>query len=564
MLENNIKKEIVSLLQSSFSEAQKNGGLPDHLITTHDIESTIERTKNPEHGDISSTLPLRLAKPLKMSPMAIAQAIIREIRPHGNSIRNIVPAIPGFINFHISTKWYAAQVNKIIEAGNKFGNLKIGLGKSVQLEFGSNNPTGPLHVGHGRGVVFGSTLANVLEAAGYRVHREYYINDHGKQIEMFGKSILANYLTNLGTPTMVPNDGYKGEYIGELATELIDTIGDSLLSLDQEQSLKRSTEFGLNEMLSGIKEDLEKLNIHYDEWFSERSLFTSGKYKKSMDILQDNRHTNFEDGALWFASTKLGEDKDNVLVRKNGSPTYFASDIAYHYDKFAVRNFDRVIVVWGADHQGHISRMKAAMEALNIDPDRLTILITQIVTFKQGDESVKLSKRSGNISLLSELISDVGADVCRYFFLSHSSKSQMEFDLELAKQQSNENPVYYIQYAYARAHNILEMANQQNLNFANGDVSYLNAAPEQKLIKSMIKFPEIIDLASQSLEPHHLPYYSMELATAFHGFYDRCRVISDSEDEIDVTMARLKLVDASKLVLSRCLNLMGMRSPTSM
>ena len=564
MLESNIKKDIISLLQSSFSEAQKKKTLPAYAIQSSDIESTIERTKNPEHGDISSTLPLRLAKSLKMSPMAIAQAIIDEIHPLENSISEIIPAAPGFINFHISDEWYTDQVDEIIKSGHNFGNLSNGSGKSIQLEFGSNNPTGPLHVGHGRGVVFGSTLANILEAAGYRVHREYYINDYGSQMEMFGESILANYFTISGNPKEVPDGGYKGEYVGEIATKLIDIHGNSILSLDEKASLDICIDFGLNEMLSEIKDDLEKLNIQYDEWFSERSLFASGQYKKTLEVLENQKYTNSKDGALWFSSTKLGEEKDNVLIRKNGSPTYFASDIAYYYDKFSNRNFDQVIDVWGADHQGHISRMKAAMSALGLDPEKLTILITQIVTFKVGNESVRLSKRSGNISLLSELINDVGPDACRYFFLSHSSRSQMEFDLELAKQQSNENPVYYIQYAFARAHNIIEKAKEINLTFANADVSYLDTESELKLIKSMLKLPEIIDIASDSLEPHHLPYYSIELATAFHGFYDRCRVISENDSEIDLTMARLKLVSASMLVLSRCLDLMGMRSPTSM
>ncbi|MBS57490.1 MAG: arginine--tRNA ligase [Chloroflexi bacterium] len=562
MLESNLKKDIVSLLKSSFSDAQKKGALPPHVIHSIDIEITIERTKNPEHGDICSTLPLRLAKPLKMSPMAIAKTLIEEMHPPGNTIKEIVPAAPGFINFHISDEWYTDQVNEIIKAGHNFGNLSNGSGKSIQLEFGSNNPTGPLHVGHGRGVVFGSTLANILEAAGYRVHREYYINDYGSQMEMFGESILANYFTISGKPKEVPDGGYKGEYVGEIANKFREKFGDTILTLNEKESLKLSIDFGLTKMLAEIKEDLSKLNIHYDEWFSERTLFTSGQYKKTLEVLENQKHTNSKDGALWFSSTKLGEEKDNVLVRKNGSPTYFASDIAYHHDKFANRKFDQVIDVWGADHQGHISRMKAAMGALDIDPEKLTILITQIVTFKAGSESVRLSKRSGNISLLSELINDVGPDACRYFFLSHSSRSQMEFDLELAKQQSNENPVYYIQYAFARAYNIIEKAKEQNIKFADAEVSFLNTESELKLIKSMLKLPEIIEIASDSLEPHHLPYYSIELATSFHGFYDRCRVILENDN--DLTMARLKLVSASMMVLSRCLELMGMRSPTSM
>jgi arginyl-tRNA synthetase len=455
-----------------------------------------------------------------------------------------------------------AQVDSILQAGDAYGDIDLGEGRRIQIEFVSVNPTGPLHVGHGRGAILGSALAGVLTAAGYSVEKEYYINDAGAQTRAFARSLYARYQQELGVSAEMPADGYVGSYMVELAKEILVEEGDRFLALPEPEAVSGLGQLGLDRMIEQIRADLEALGVTFDVWFSEQSLYDGGQYEKIMSILGEQGYLVEKEGATWFTSTALGEDKDNVVVRGDGSPTYFATDIAYHYNKFVERRFDRAIDIWGADHQGHVSRMKAMLGAFGVDPERLEVIIAQLVTLRRGDELVRISKRSGDIITLREVVDEVGADACRFFFLSRSADSQMDFDLELAKKQSADNPVYYVQYAHARIASILRLARERGIDFHDGDVSLLTTEPELSLIRKMLLLPEIIEVVASTLGPHHLAYYAQELATVFHGFYTQCRVVS-RHDEV-LSKARLKLVAAAKLVLARTLHLMGMTAPETM
>ncbi|MBI4198283.1 MAG: arginine--tRNA ligase, partial [Chloroflexi bacterium] len=523
-------------------------------------EIEVERPQNPEHGDFAVSLPLKLARAARMSPMAIAQRLA-PLLPTEESILEVNIAPPGFLNFSVRQQWLQAQVEEVIKEGERFGNLSQELPQRVQVEFVSVNPTGPVHVGHARGAVLGSGLASILAAAGHQVTKEYYINDAGAQMSAFYRSLYARYLQALGREAAMPENGYMGDYLVELGKEVASEYGERLAGMPEVEAVSATGKLGLEKMLALIRADLSSIGVTFDVWFSETSLYQSGQYQETMELLKQTGYLAQREGAIWFASTLLGEDKDNVLVRSTGEPTYFASDIAYHRHKFLAQGYDRVINIWGADHQGHVSRLKAAVGALGVEPKRLTIIISQLVTLKQGTEAVRASKRKGNIVTLRELVEEVGADACRFFFLSRSPESQMEFDLELAKQQSADNPVYYVQYAHARIASILRLARERRLNWSGGDVTLLVDPAELDLIRKMLHLPELIETMAERLEPHHLPRYAMDLATAFHWFYQQCRVVSSEPSDHAITLARLKLVDASRIVLARCLSLMGMAAP---
>jgi len=537
-------------------KAQQEGALAVAALP----EVLIEHPQNPEHGDFASGFALRMARAMRMSPLAIAEKVSARVVPPPQ-VDRIWIAPPGFINFTLRGDWLSTEVESILAAGERYGDVELGQRKRVQLEFVSVNPTGPLHVGHGRGAVLGSTLANVLTAAGYAVEREYYINDMGTQITNFGRSLYARYQQCLSREAAMPPDGYHGNYVLDLAKEIIQQQGDRFLSLPETEAVSQLGGLGVSRMLQGIKQDLELLNVVFDVWFSETSLYRGGQYDKVMGLLRSEGHVVEKANATWFESSSLGEDKDNVLVRGDGSPTYFASDIAYHYNKFLERKFDKVIDIWGADHQGHVPRMKAVLKALGLDPEQLRVIICQLVTLRRGEEIVKVSKRSGDIVTLKEVIEEVGPDACRFIFLSRSADSQMDFDMELAKKQSAENPVYYVQYAHARIASILRLAKQRDIDYSHGDVSLLTTEPELTLIRRLILLPEIVERVAVTLEPHHLPYYAQDLATVFHSFYKQCRVVSNDEP---TTKARLKLVKASQIVLAKVLRLMGMTAPEEM
>ncbi|MBI2854241.1 MAG: arginine--tRNA ligase [Chloroflexi bacterium] len=551
-----VKDRLSEALLKAAQEAQKQGkllsvALPDVLI---------ERPQRPEHGDYASTLPLKLARSVGMSPLAIGKTLLHFL-PSLPEVQKAEVAPPGFINLTLSPDWLASQVKVILEAGEEVGRCDLGKNEKVQIEFVSVNPTGPLHVGHGRGAILGSTLSNVLAACGFNVVREYYVNDAGTQIEAFHRSIWARYQQLYGREIEMPANGYMGNYMVDAAKEIAEEYGRKFLEMPPEAAVKEIGQIGIRKMIASIRSDLELLGVTFDVWFSEKSLFETGLYEKVMKLLQDRGYVAMKEGAVWFASTALGESKDNVLVRSDGSPTYFASDIAYHYDKFVVRSFKHVIDIWGADHQGHVSRLKTAVSAMGIDAEQLTVIISQMVGLRRGDEVVKVSKRTGELITLKELVEEVGTDACRFFFLSRSADSQMDFDLELAKKQAPENPVYYVQYAHARIASILRLAAERGIDYSQGDVSVLTTAPELALIRKMLALPEVLETVSQGLEPHHLPYYATDLATLFHNFYRDCRVVSD---DTCLTAARLQLVKAAQLVLARTLHLMGMTAPDRM
>jgi len=554
-----LKRRLIELLAQASREAQTSGALP--AVTVPEI--TLEHPQNPEHGDYAASLAMKLARATRANPLDIANEITGRIASDPD-IASVDVAPPGYVNFAFSTDWLTRQVDAILEADDTYGNINLGDNRRVQVEFVSVNPTGPLHVGHGRGAILGSTLASVLTASGFQVEKEYYLNNAGSQIDAFYRSLYARYQQSLGIDVEMPTEGYFADYMVDLAKEIIAEQGDRFLKLPTGEAILQLGQIGLDKMIQQIKADLELLGVSFDVWFSEQSLFDNGQYRKVMTLLGEQGYIAEKEGATWFVSTALGDSKDNVVVRGDGSPTYFASDIAYHYNKFVERKFDKVINIWGADHQGHISRMKAVISALGIDPDQLEVIISQMVTLHRGSEVVRISKRSGDIITLREVMDEVGTDACRFFFLSRSADSQMDFDLELAKKESADNPVYYVQYAHARIASILRLAQQRQIDYRSGDVSLLTSEPELTLIRKMLLLPEIMETVAITLQPHHLTYYAQDLATVFHSFYKQCRVVSQHKEDEATTRARLKLVQAAKQVLARTLHIMGMTAPEKM
>jgi len=547
------------LVSQAVQQAQKDGLLK--LETTPEIQ--IERPGKLENGDFATSLPLRLARATRINPLQLAESLVQLI-PVCDEIEKVVAAHPGFINFYLNDSWVQKQVEEVRRAGNDYGSGDLGQGQKMMVEYVSVNPTGPVHVGHARGAVLGSALANILSAAGYRVTQEYYVNDAGTQMEAFYGSVYARYLQSLGQESEMPANGYAGEYIADLAEEIAESEGTRFIGMDEAQALREMGDIAREKMIDLIRDDLTQIGVGFDNWFSERTLFDQGDYDLALQVLKDKKFLSERENALWFNSTQLGDDKDNVVIRSSGEPTYFASDIAYHYNKFVVREFQSVVDIWGADHQGHVPRMKSAVAALGIEQERLTVLISQMVTLKRGDEVVRASKRTGDFVTLRELTDEVGADACRYFFLARTPSTQMEFDLELAKQESSENPVYYVQYGHARIASILNSAREQNIDWSAGDVNLLTHPSELSLIRTMLRLPELVEQMARALEPHQLPHYTMELATAFHWFYENCRVISSHEEDSQMNLARLKLVESAQIVFRRSLELMGMSAPERM
>jgi arginyl-tRNA synthetase len=550
------------MIEKGLRSAQKAGDLPAFDIPP----IAIERPKQAEHGDFSSPVCLGLARYARMAPMKIAESLLRHIK-RPDAVATVEAVHPGYINITLDEAWIAQQVEQILASGPDWGAIDLGKGKRVQVEFGSANPTGPLHVGFGRNVVLGDTIASVLEAAGYEVQREYYVNDAGTQIRLFAESLFARYAQALGEDVEFPADGYRGQYLIDWAEEIASSEGDRFLKMDREQAIHTMGDLGLEEkVLKSVRRDVETLNIHYDRWFHERSLYENTQFATIMRILRERGDLVEKEGAVWFPATRYGVDKDEVIIRSTGKPGYFASDIAYHYTKFVERGFDWVIDVWGADHQGHVPRMKAMMEALDLDPDRLTLLLYQLVTIKEGGEDIRLSKRAGTLVDLYDLLEDVGPDAVRFFLLSRDPDSQMEFDLDLAREQSDKNPVYYVQYGHARIASILSKAVEQGWDVESdeGDVHLLTHESELTLIRKMLALEEVLEFVATNLAPHHLTYYAQELASDFHIFYRDCRVLSSDPNDTELTKVRLKLVRATKGVLARVLGLMGMSAPEQM
>jgi arginyl-tRNA synthetase len=556
-----IKDDLKRLVEAAVERATARGDLP----AIDPPEVVLDHPARPEQGDFATNVALRMQRAVGKPPREVAGAIAHslELPP---SVAAVEVAGPGFVNFFLAHEWLQEQVDVILAAGPDFGRLTYGQGQSVQVEFVSANPTGPLHVGAARNAALGDTIARLLEATGHTVQREYYINDAGSQIEALSASVLARYRQAHGQEAELPPGGYKGEYVAELAQEITDEHAAALLSLSDQDAAATMAPMVEAKVLRWIERDLADLGVRFDRWYSERSLYAGDLFESSMRFLREAGHVVERDGAVWFASTELGEDRDNVLIRSNGQPTYFASDVAYHYEKLALRGFDRVIDVWAADHHGHVPRMKAVLGAMEIDPARLTILLYQLVKlFKDGKE-LKMSKRAGDYVTVRELLDEVGSDAARFFLIQRSSDVTMNFDMDLARQTSDENPVYYVQYAHARTASIFREAAVKlgTVAHEDGDVHLLASDSELGLIRKLLLFPEIVESATASLAAHQVPFYLLELATAFSAFYRDCPVLPPRNPDLALTNARLKLVAATRQVLASGLALIGVSAPDRM
>lgn len=524
-------------------------------------EFVVEVPREKGHGDLASNLALVLAREARKAPRQIAELIINHMDASGTWISRMETAGPGFLNFWLDSAWLW-KVPALVEAeGNRWGSCQLGEGRRVQVEFVSANPTGLLHMGNARGAALGDTLSNILDAAGYKVTREFYVNDAGHQIENFALSLEARYLELTGQDVAFPDEGYRGEDLIDTVRAFRDAYGQAgLLTMDELRG--KLLAYALEEKIQKIKDTLARFQVEYDVWFSERNLHEQGAIADTINELKQKGYVFEEDKALWFKASSLMEDaKDEVLVRSSGVPTYFAADIAYHRDKFQ-RGFDQVINIWGADHHGHVARLKAALAALGFDPDRLKVIIMQLVRLFQGGEVLRMSKRTGKYVTLEELLDDVGKDAARYFFIMRSADSHLDFDLDLAKAQSQDNPVYYVQYAHARIASILRNAQGYNIPAASEtDFSLLRQEAELELLRKIADWPGVVEGAARALEPHRLPYYAHELASAFHKFYTQCRVL---QDDPDLSAARLALVKATQATLASVLGMMGVSAPESM
>lgn len=532
--------------------AVKGGELPEVLL---------EVPPQKEFGDFATNFAMQSARSLKCNPRMIAQAIVNNL--DCAYVEKMEIAGPGFINFYLKQDWMYDMLAGIIAEGENYGNLVSDCKEKIQLEYVSANPTGPLHVGHGRGAAVGSALANLMKAAGMNVSREYYINDAGNQINNLAASVNARYLEQLGQTVEFPENGYHGHDIIETAERIVRIYGDKFLNMSEEERLQEFRTIALKEKLAALKEDLEAFNVTYDEWFSEQTLHDANAIKNACDLLSERGYLYEEGGALWLKATEYGDDKDRVVIRDNGIPTYFAADIAYHRDKYA-RGFDRVINLWGADHHGYIARMKAAVGALGYHPDQLEVLILQMVSLYRNGELVKMSKRTGQSVTLNELIEEVGTDAARFFFVMRSIDSQLDFDLTLATEKSNENPVYYIQYAHARICSImrqLEEAGIVVIPAAEAKLNTLTEASELELIKKLGEYPEMLAGAAKERAVHRVAHYVHDLAGLFHSFYNQCRILGVDSD---LQQARIALVKTVGHVIRHALGILGVSAPERM
>ena len=530
----------------------KGGDLPEVLL---------EVPPQKEFGDFATNFAMQSARALKCNPRMIAQAVVNNL--DCAYVEKMEIAGPGFINFYLKQDWMYDMLAGIIAEGENYGNLVSDCKEKIQVEYVSANPTGPLHVGHGRGAAVGSALANLMKAAGMNVSREYYINDAGNQINNLAASVKARYLEQLGQTVEFPENGYHGHDIIETAERIVRIYGDRFLNMSEEERLKEFRTIALKEKLAALKEDLEAFNVTYDEWFSEQTLHDANAIKNACDLLTERGYLYEEGGALWLKATEYGDDKDRVVIRDNGIPTYFAADIAYHQDKYA-RGFDRVINLWGADHHGYIARMKAAVGALGYHPDQLEVLILQMVSLYRNGELVKMSKRTGQSVTLNELIEEVGTDAARFFFVMRSIDSQLDFDLTLATEKSNENPVYYIQYAHARICSIMRQLDEAGIVVMPATEAKLNTlteASELELIKKLGEYPEMLAGAAKERAVHRVAHYVHDLAGLFHSFYNQCRILGVDSD---LQQARIALVKTVGHVIRHALGILGVSAPERM
>ncbi|MDD5228790.1 MAG: arginine--tRNA ligase [Methylococcales bacterium] len=585
-----MKKQLENLISQAITKLKEQG------VFANDLNPTvhIERTRDVAHGDFATNIALMLAKPAKTNPRQLAEQIITTL-PTNEAILKVEIAGAGFINFFMNPNAQYQIIGDIQAEGRLFGQSQIGVGKKVQVEFVSANPTGPLHVGHGRGAAYGSVVGNLLTATGFDVHREYYVNDAGRQMDILATSVWLRYLEACGETFIFPSNAYRGDYVRDIAQTLVEHHGKNFahssatvfadLPLDEPEGgdkeiyidalISRAKQLlgydyrvvfdvGLNDILSDIKDDLAEFGTTYDQWFSERSLMDDGSIEKALAVLKSNNYLYEKDGAIWFKSSELGDEKDRVVIRDNGQPTYFASDIAYHWNKLE-RGFDVLIDIWGADHHGYIPRVKAALKALGADETKLNVLLVQFASLWRGEEKVSMSTRSGEFVTLRELRDEVGRDAARFFYVMRRSEQHMDFDLELAKSKSNENPVFYVQYAHARVCSVFRQLTEkgftQDVALGMANLAELTAEHETALLTTLARYPEVIERAATQYEPHLLINYLRELATDFHTYYNAHQFLVESDT---LRNARLNLIGAVRQVLANGLNLLGISSPVAM
>ena len=578
-----MKQHLENLLQQAISQLKQNGVLPVDL----NVDILLEKTRDEKFGDFACNIAMQLCKQLKRKPREIAELIIKHL-PISDKVSKVEIAGAGFINFFLVSNAFIQIIDEVLNAGEEFGKQPSN-NQTVQLEFVSANPTGPLHVGHGRGAAYGAALGNLLETAGFNVHREYYVNDAGRQMNILATSVWLRYLELCGENVTFPSNGYKGDYVFDIAATLhrengetfrfsIEKVfenipedepnGDKELHIDALiekaqlllglENYEKVFQAGLQAILDDIRKDLEQFGVTYNEWFSERSL----NVEEAIEKIKESGFTYQQDGALWFRSTAFGDEKDRVLVRDNGQATYFASDVAYHLNKLT-RGFDHLINIWGADHHGYIPRVKAALQALGENSEKLTVLLVQFATLYRGKEKVQMSTRSGEFVTLRELRQEVGKDAARFFYVLRKSEQHVDFDLELAKSQSNDNPVFYIQYAHARICSVFRQLEEKDFKWErnHANLSLLTDKHEQDLLISLMRYPELIKVAAQNYEPHQIAYYLRELANKFHTYYNACQFIVE---ETALRNARLTLIKAVQQVLQNGLKILGVSAPETM
>ena len=549
-----IKDTLTEAIEAAAKSAIADGVFPEGELPKVILEVPPQK----EFGDFATNFAMQSARVFHKAPRQIAEELVKRIE--GDWLDHAQIAGPGFLNFYLKGNVLYDSFRKILEAGESYGQLPKKDAPKIQVEYVSANPTGLLHVGHGRGAAAGSALVNLLRAAGFPVESEYYINDAGNQMNNLARSVNARYLELLGQEVEFPEDGYHGQDIIDTAQRIIDKEGDKYLAMSDEERLEIFKDLAYVEKLATLKEDLASFNVTFDKWFSERTLHPEA-VKAAVKILQDNGNIYEKDGALWLKSTAYGDDKDRVVIRDNGVPTYLAADIAYHHNKYE-RGFDRLINIWGADHHGYVCRVKAAMDALGHDSEKLTVLLLQMVALYRGGELVKMSKRTGQSVTLNELMEEVGTDAARYFFLMRSLDSQLDFDLDLAKKKSNDNPVYYIQYAHARICSIFRQCKETGLSLSDKpELSLLTDESELDLIKKIEEYPEEIERAARDYAPQRIARYSYDLASAFHSFYNKCRIVGV---EPKLAEARLALVTVTAHVIRHSLGILGVSAPEQM
>ncbi|HEB78105.1 MAG TPA: arginine--tRNA ligase [Methylothermaceae bacterium] len=585
-----MKDQLQRLLKAATDQLQRQGVLPEGI----QAPIKVERARDAAHGDFASNIALVLAKAAGMPPRKLAEQIVAAL-PKDPVVRGVEIAGPGFINFFIDPSAQFAVVRRILEEGKRFGRSNIGQGRRIHIEFVSANPTGPLHVGHGRGAAYGASVANLLEATGFKVHREYYVNDAGRQMDILTVSIWLRYLECCGESLPFPASGYRGDYVRAIAAKLFEQVGtayhqpaarvlhglppdapqgdkerhiDVLIErarqLLGQQAYESIFQTGLKTILNDIREDLEAFGVRYDRWFSERDLVKSGRVEQALALLDQGGWLYRKDGATWFASSRLGDEKDRVVIRENGQITYFASDIAYHLDKLE-RGFERLIDVWGADHHGYVPRLKAAIRALGADPGRLEVRLVQFAILYRGKERIPMSTRAGEFVTLRQLREEVGKDAARFFYVMRKPEQHMDFDLALAVSQSNDNPVYYVQYAHARVCSVFrqltEKGWQRDVEQGLAALTRLTESHEQALLATLSRYPEVVERAALQREPHQLTHYLRELAGEFHTYYNAHTFLVE---DAPLRNARLNLIDAVRQTIANGLGLLDVTAPESM